>query len=86
MQSQTIIEVLDRLIGPTDAVGETNADHIIEYNLKNLIEVVNWCLDGISQSAYTRHSFEKSVRDIGERAFGALCDWCEWLDERIGED
>ena len=86
MQSQTIIEVLDKLIGQTEAVGETNTDHVIESNLKKLIDVTNWCLDGVSQSAYTRHRFERSMSDVGERAFSALCEWREWLDERIGED
>ncbi len=86
LTSEEIIKVLDTLIGPTEAIGDSAADHVIEHNLMTLIDVVNWCLDGISYSASTRHRFEKSMRDIGERAFSAMDEWREWLTERIAED
>ena len=86
LTSTEIIKVLDTLIGPTEAIGDSAADHAIEHNLMILIDIVNWCLDGVSDSASTRHRFEGSMRDVGERAFAALDEWRNWLDERIKED
>ena len=84
--SNEIINLLDHLIGQTTAVGDSAIDHIVEENLKTLIDVADWCLDGVVQSAETRHRFEGSMRDVGERAFAALDEWRNWLDERIKED
>ena len=83
--SQEITKVLDALIGRTTAVGDSAIDHEIEENLKTLIDVVNWCLDGIADSADTRHNYQGSMRDIGERAFSAMCEWQEWLKAQIDE-
>ena len=86
MTSQEIIKLLDLLVGNTEAVGDDSADRRIEDRLKVLIDVTNWCLDGVLYSSATRHNLEKSMRDIGERAFFAMCEWREWLDERITGD
>ena len=86
MESKEIIKLVDLMIGPTTAVGETNIDNEIEKNIKNAIDVVNWILDGISESATTRHRPEYSMRNIGERAFSAMCEWKDWLDNRINMD
>lgn len=83
--SQEITKVLGTLIGRTTAVGDSAIDHEIEENLKTLIDVVNWCLDGIADSADTRHNYQGSMRVIGERAFSAMCEWQEWLADTIYE-
>ena len=83
--SREITKVLGTLIGGTTAVGDSTLDHEIEENLKTLIDVVNWCLDGIADSANTRHNYQGSMRDIGERAFSAMCGWQAWLTDTIYE-
>ena len=83
MNDREIIKLLEILIGSTEAVGDSAIDNKIEINLKTLIDVANWCMDGVSQSASTRHRKEYSMSKIGERAFSALCEWEEWLKERI---
>lgn len=83
--SREITKVLDTLIGETTAVGDSAIDHDIEENLKTLIDVVNWCLDGVADSADTRHNYQGTMRDIGERAFSAMCEWQEWLKAQIDE-
>ena len=85
LDSGEIIKLLDNLIGDTEAVGDTWADEKIEKNLKTLIDVANWCIDGVAQSSETKNRAERSMRKIGERAFGALLDWKEWLAERSEE-
>lgn len=81
--TNNIINLLDVLIGPTEAVGDQVADDIILKNLKSLIDVTNWCLDGVAQSADTRHAFEFSKREIGNTAFDAMLEWRNWLSERV---
>lgn len=78
-----ITKILERLIGKTFAVGETNEDKNRLNNLRTLIDVTNWCLDGISMCAEDRKSFEASVRKNGELAYGALLEYAEWINERI---
>lgn len=80
------IYIVDKLIGPTTAVGDSASDEIIDNNLRNLIDLVNWALDGIADSAKTRHRFEASMRNTGERAFSALCEWKDWIDATINLD
>ena len=79
MNDREIVKLLEILIGTTEAVGDSAVDDKIESNLKTLIDVANWCMDGVSQSASTRHRPEYSMRKVGERAFSALCEWEEWL-------
>ena len=86
MNDREIVKLLEILIGTTEAVGDSAVDDKIESNLKTLIDVANWCMDGVSQSASTRHRPEYSMRKVGERAFSALCEWEEWLKERIHAD
>lgn len=83
--SREITKVLGTLIGGTTAVGDSTLDHEIEENLKTLIDVANWCLDSIADSADTRHNYQGSMRDIGERAFRAMCELQEWLTDMIYE-
>lgn len=82
LDSGEIIKLLENLIGATEAVGDSWADEKIEKNLMTLIDVTNWCIDGVAQSSETKNRTEWSMRRIGERAFGALLDWKEWLAER----
>lgn len=84
--SREIIKVVDRMIGQTTAIGDSERDEIIDNNLRNLIDLVNWALDGIADSARTRHRNEESMRVSGERAFSALCEWKDWIEATINLD
>jgi hypothetical protein len=80
MTGSEIIKLLDIVIGSTNATGSASVDDERLKNLRVLIDVTNWCLDGIKQAAETRHRPENSMREIGETAFGAIAeykDWCE---------
>ena len=46
-ETSEITKLLDVLIGDVEAVGETNEDNRRLDNLKTLIDVTNWCLDGL---------------------------------------
>ena len=86
LNSKEIIKVLDNLIGETTAVGDSITDSVIDYNLRNLIDITNWCLDGIAQSATTRHSFDSSMRQIGERAFSTLVAYRNFANSIVEDD
>lgn len=83
LNNDELIKVVDVLIGETTAVGESNADEQIMKNLKAAIDLVDWLLDGIAESAKTRHRFEGSMKDIGMTAFNTLNEWKYWLTEEV---
>ena len=85
LNDQEIIKLLDNLIGPIEAYGDSSTDEKVLQNLKTLIDVTNWCLDGVAQASETRHRLEYSMRNVGETAFSAMCEWREWLTERMNE-
>lgn len=85
MKSLEIIPVLDVLIGKTEPVGSTHIDEEREKNLKTLIDICNWCLDGIYDCARYSHATEYSVRNIGQRGIECLYEYKSWIDEVLEE-
>lgn len=80
LNSNEIIKVLEILIGDTEAIGETNHDEKALENLKTLIDVTNWCLDGI----YTNQQKEGYEYSICKARFTAQCclqEYIEWLKD-----
>lgn len=84
-EPREIIKLLDLLIGLTEAQGDTALDEKVEENLKKLIDVTNWCLDGVQRASETLGRPEASMHEIGFRAKGALLEWRAWLDEILEE-
>ena len=76
-----IIKLLKTLVGPVEAVGETNADKVHLDNLKTLIDITNWCLDTIALVSYAVNRQEKSMFDIGWTASCALDQYYSWLGD-----
>lgn len=81
LDSSEIIKLLDNLIGPIIAVGESNADERVMGNLKTLIDVTNWCIDGIHQSSETMGRPEYSMHQVGFHARCTLDEYRQWLNE-----
>lgn len=81
LDSREIIKLLDILIGNTEAIGETNADEEALGNLKVLIDVTNWCLDGILHSSETSGAVEYSRHLVGFHAKCAMEEYMRWLEE-----
>lgn len=80
IDANTITEILDKLIGPTWAVGDTIADGRRLENLKALIQVTDWCIGGVKMSAeHTSH--EASVWENARTARMALLAWQEQIEE-----
>lgn len=86
MTWKEITKLLDNLIGPVEAIGETHADERIHKNLETLVDVTNWCLDGIYQSSSTCGRPEYSMHKVGYDAKCVLGEYRRWLDDVCGEE
>ena len=85
-ETSEITKLLDMLIGEVEAVGETNADNRRLDSLKTLIDVTNWCLDGLQfamASGYGRP--EWSMAEISYTAQCALDEYGKWIAEVLEE-
>ena len=79
---EEIIKIIDvLLIGPIDAVGETNADKIYLQNLDKLINVIDHYLDVIEYCAQFDGRSEASMNDIGKCAKSYMKAMKYWLEE-----
>lgn len=74
-----IEKLLNAMIGETCPVADSEIDRQINENLMLLIDVINWCLDGVYSAASYRKSPYGSQRVVGERAYAAMLEWKEWL-------
>lgn len=85
-ETNEITKLLDMLIGEVEAVGETNADKRRLDNLKTLIDVTNWCLDGLEfamVSGYGRPEY--SMAEISHTAQCALDEYRKWIADVLEE-
>lgn len=84
IESKEIIKVLDILIGKTEATGSQLEDSYRLDNLKVLIDVTNWCMDGLQYAMGSGQGrFEVSVREIGYTAQSALDEYRSWIDDLL---
>lgn len=79
MTSAEICKLLEIVVGNTEPVADTAIDEKCEQNLKTLIDIGNWVLDGLLFAAEHRHSPYYSSHSIGERAYATMCEWKDWL-------
>lgn len=84
-ESKEIVKIIDTLIGNTEPVADSAIDEKVNRNLMMLIDVINWCLDGVYDAARHRKSTYGSQRDVGERAYAAMIEWKDWIEEREEE-
>lgn len=85
MKAETVIEVVNTLIGEVDAVGETNTDEKRFENLKVAEDVCDELIVRIRCASIDKDRVEYSMSKIGNEAFKYLKRLKEWLDEILGE-
>lgn len=86
-ESKEITKLLDALIGKVEAVGETNEDERRLDNLKTLIYVTNWCLDGLEYAmASGRGRAEWSMQNIRQTAQLALDEYKTWIADVLNDE
>lgn len=81
-----ITDVLDALIGPVNATGNSAKDEEIEKNLDSLVWVATWCIESLADSTYDRDRPEGSMKAIGQKAFDSMKRFRDWLKEATDEE
>ena len=85
MGSNEICKLLDILVGNTEPVADSAIDFETEENLKTLIDIGDWVLDGMWYAAKHRKDPYYSSQTVGERAYAAMLEWKKWLAEKEEE-
>lgn len=85
MTSIEICKLLEIIVGDTEPVADTRVDEIREENLKTLIDIGDWVLDGLYYAANHRKDIYYSSQKVGERAYAAMLEWKQWLSEEEEE-
>lgn len=85
-QNLTVANVVERLIGQIEPVGETHIDTKRFANLEDLITLVDFMIGGIVSVAEGKTSYLASVRKAGARAQMFLDDLYDCLEEQKGGD
>ena len=79
MNSEVIIEVLDRLIGSVEPYGSTQIDAERLENLETLLEVTDECIKKIADVAKFINRYEYSIKEMAYRAYEYLADLNDYL-------
>ena len=85
MKTETVIEVVEKLIGDVKAVGETNHDEDAFINLGLMKGVCDALLMDIYESSKTKNRHEYSMQKVGSSAYRYLENLRDWLDDILGE-
>ena len=82
MTSREICKLLENVVGSTEPIADTAIDDVVSENLKTLIDIGDWVLDGLLYTAEHKKDPYYSSRTIGERAYACMLEWKEWLAEK----
>ena len=85
MTAREICKLLEIVVGDTEPIADSARDVQIEENLKTLIGIGDWVLDGLLYAAGYRKDPYYSSRQVGERAYAAMLEWKEWLAQKEKE-
>lgn len=85
MTSTEICKLLEIIVGATEPVADSAIDEEREQNLKTLIDIGDWVLDGLLYAANHRKDLHYSSKTVGERAYATMLDWKDWLAEKEDE-
>lgn len=85
LSSNEICNLLENLVGLTEPQAESAIDDEVEQNIKTLIDIGDWVLDGLLFAAEHRKDPYYSSRTIGERAYAVMLEWKDWLARKEEE-
>lgn len=85
MTSREICKLLEIIIGETEPIADSAIDPVRAENLKTLIDIGDWVLDGLFYAAEHRKDPYYSSQAIGETAYAAMLEWEEWLAQKEEE-
>lgn len=82
MTSREICKLLEIVVGETEPIADSAIDPEREENLKTLIDIGDWVLDGLLYVAEHRKDPYHSSRKVGERAYAMMLEWYVWLGQK----
>lgn len=82
MTSREICKLLEIVVGETEPIADSAIDPVREENLKTLIDIGDWVLDGLLYVAEHRKDPYYSSRKVGERAYATMLEWKDWLGQK----
>lgn len=85
MTSTEICKLLEIVVGKTEPVADSAIDPGRKENLKTLIDIGDWVLDGLLYAAEHRKDPYYSSRTVGERAYAVMLEWKDWLAQKEEE-
>lgn len=85
LTKEEIREVVDKLIGDVEAIGESRHDEKAYDNLEIMTYVCDALIDEIRRSSETKNNPQYSMKIVGDRAYSYLKDLAYWLGEILGE-
>lgn len=85
MNSEVIIEVIDRLVGSIEPYGSTQIDEERLKNLETLLEVMDEYINEIIDVTKYRNRYEYSILEIANRAYDWVVGLRDYTDEIVRE-
>lgn len=86
LTSQETITALSNLIGDTYPTGDSVVDKDRVENLRTLIDVTDWCLEGVKAVYEAYNTGEWSLLKAKCKASCALMEWRDWINEVFDDD
>lgn len=81
----TFLNVIERLVGKTEPVGDSAIDSERYDNLVFVIEILYWAINKLNDLSKYKISPYYSEKEIGERAYSELLIVGEYLNENLQE-
>ena len=84
-RSELVCEVIDKLVGSVEAVGETNTDGRHLNNLKVLENVLRHIIVTIGEETPNAKRYEWSMKESGEYAIAILRNTKAYIEDTLGD-
>lgn len=86
MNSETILEVINRLVGDIEPYGETYHDEKAYDNQENLIFITKELVNTLVINSRYKNRVQYSVKEIGERAYDSLKGLYDVIGDIINDE
>ena len=86
MNSETILEVINKLVGNIEPYGETYHDEKAYNNQEELIYIIRELIGALGANSRYKNRVEYSVKKIGKRAYNSLKNLYDVIGDIINED
>ena len=86
MNAETILEVINKLVGDIEPYGESRHDEIAYDNQEELIYIIRELIGALGANSRYKNRVEYSVKKIGERAHDSLKDLYDIIGDIINDE